>query len=93
MKFSDLQFNTHPSFPGDSCDHIHALTFFPNGYGVSVVRFSGSYGYEQGLYEVAVLQGTVDSYDLCYDTEVADDVIGYCDEQIVENIIKQVKSL
>jgi len=93
MKFSDLQFKTFPGFPGDTCEHILAQTFFPNGYGVSVVRFSGSYGYEDGLYEVAVLQGTEDNFDLCYDTPITDDVIGYCDEQIIENIIKQVESL
>lgn len=91
MKFSDLQFNAHPVM-GEN-DGIHALTFFPNGYGVSVVRFPGSYGYAEGLYEVAVLKGTADDYELCYDTPVTDDVMGHRDEQDIENIMEEVSSL
>lgn len=88
MKFTDLKFAPHPIGDG-----IHALAFFSNGYGVSVVKFPGSYGYEQDLYEVAVLQGTEDDYDLCYDTPITDDILGHRDEIDVENIIEEVKAL
>jgi hypothetical protein len=91
MKFTDLKFVAHPVMGDD--DGIQALHFFPNGYGVSVVRFPGSYGYEDGLYEVAVLTGTVDNYDLCYDTDVADDILGHRDEIDVENIMEEVEML
>lgn len=91
MKFTDLKFVDHPVM-GDN-DGIQALHFFPNGYGVSVVRFPGSYGYEDQLYEVAVLKGTVDDYELCYDTNVTDGVIGLCDEIDVENIMEEVEIL
>ena len=91
MKFSDLEFKNHPAVPGE--DAIHALAFFSNGYGVSVVRFPGSYGYENGLYEVAVLKGNADDYDLCYDTSVTDDIMGHRDEEDVENIIEEVSAL
>jgi hypothetical protein len=91
MKFTDLEFKQHPCVPGS--DAVQAIHFFPNGYGVSVVRFPGSYGYEQGLYEVAVIQGTEDDYELCYDTAVADDVLGHRDEQDVENIMEDVEAL
>lgn len=88
MKFSDLQFNSHQIHDG-----IHAKHFFNNGYGVSVVKFPGSYGYEQGLYEVAVLKGTPDNYELCYDTPVTNDVMGHRDERDVEIIMEEVQSL
>jgi hypothetical protein len=90
MKFTDLKFNSHVASPEDG---IQALHFFPNGYGVSVVRFPGSYGYEQGLYEVAVLQGTENDFELCYDTSVADDVMGHRDERDVEIIMEEVEEL
>jgi hypothetical protein len=53
MNFGDLAFYPHGNMP----DGIAARHFFPNGYGVSVVQFPGSYGYEEGLYEVAILKG------------------------------------
>lgn len=62
---------------------------FPNGYGISVVRGTFSYGGDEGLYECAVLKDN----QLCYDTPITDDVIGYCDEDKVNEIIKQVEEL
>jgi hypothetical protein len=63
---------------------------FDNGYGVSVVSHSYSYGGRDGLYEIAVL----DSNDeLTYDTPVTNDVIGYLTEEDVSNIMKQVQEL
>jgi hypothetical protein len=91
MKFTDLQFKQHSVIP--SADAVQALQFFPNGYGVSVVRFSGSYGYEQGLYEVAVLKGNEESFELCYDTPITDDVMGHRDETDIENIMEEVQAL
>ncbi len=88
MKFSDLNFEPHYIDDG-----IAAKLFFDNGYGVSVVRFPGSYGYIEGLYEVAILKGTKDDYDLCYDTPIADDILGHRDEEDVENIMEEVSAL
>jgi hypothetical protein len=53
---------------------VAARMMFENGYGVSVVRHSFSYGGEAGLYELAVLD--VDG-EITYDTPVTDDVIGH----------------
>jgi hypothetical protein len=91
MKFTDLKFVPHPVM-GDN-NGIQARHFFPNGYGVSVVRFPGSYGYEQDLYEVAVIQGNEDDYELCYDTSVTDDIMGHRDERDVEIIMEEVATL
>ncbi len=90
MKFTDLEFKPHSNFDTDG---IHAVHFFPNGYGVSVVRFPGSYGYAEGLYEVAVLEGSIDDYELCYDTPITDDVMGHRDEIDIENIMEEVAAL
>lgn len=90
MKFTDLNFRSHPHYKGDG---IQAKHFFPNGYGVSVVRFPGSYGFAEGLYEVAVIKGNEDEFELCYDTPITDDVMGHRDERDVEIIMEEVQSL
>jgi len=87
-KFEDLEFeliNDAPFMVGKK-SRMH----FDNGYGVSVVSHSYSYGGRDGLYELAVL----DSNDeITYDTTVTSDVIGYLTEEDVSNIMKQVQEL
>lgn len=95
MKFSDLNFQPHQNYPDTG---IAARHFFPNGYGVSVVRFttpfgSGSYGSEEGLYELAVLQGVDENWNICYDTPITDDVLGYLTEEQVDSLLKEVEKL
>jgi hypothetical protein len=94
MKFTDLDFHPHGSFP----DGTAARHFYPNGYGVSVVQFTtsygcGSYGAEEGLYEVAILKGLEEDWEICYDTPITDDVIGYQSVEDIDNLLSQVESL
>ena len=63
---------------------------FDNGFGASVVKHSGSYGGNQGLYEIAVLDS---KGDLCYDTPITDDVIGYANEEKIKDTLDRIKSL
>ena len=88
MKFSELDFQRHKF-----ADGVQAIRFFPNGYGLSVVKHTYSYGYDDGLYEAAVLQGVDGDYDLCYDTSIANDIIGYQTEEQIELLLNQVESL
>lgn len=90
MKFTDLNFRPHPHYKEDGVQAIH---IFPNSYGVSVVRFPGSYGYQNDLYEVAVIKGTEDDFELCYDTPITEDVLGHRDEIDVEIILEEVAAL
>jgi hypothetical protein len=87
-KFEDLEFeliNDAPFMVGKK-SRMH----FDNGYGVSVVLHSYSYGGRDGLYELAVL----DSNDeITYDTTVTNDVIGYLTEEEVSNVMKEVQNL
>jgi hypothetical protein len=62
---------------------------FPNGYGASIVRFNGSYGYEKGLWEVAVMTDS----GPCYDTPITSDVIGYQSEAEVISLCQQIFDL
>ena len=94
MKFSDLQFKPHGVYPDTG---IHATHFFDNGYGVSVVRFTtefgGSYGANEGLYEVAIIKGTEDNWHITYETYITSDVIGHLTESDVENLLNEVAAL
>ena len=70
-------------------DGEQATIHFSNGYGVSVIRGLYSYGGEQGLYELAVLKGG----HLCYETPVANDVLGYLSVAEVNGYMRQVQLL
>ena len=62
---------------------------FPNKFGVSVVKGDGIYGFEDGLYELAV------TYDgqLTYDTDITDDVIGHLDKDDIGELLRRVEGL
>jgi len=62
---------------------------FPNGYGASVIQGTYTYGGPDGLWEVAVLKGE----SLCYDTPVTDDVLGYCDDEAVADLLVRIAAL
>jgi hypothetical protein len=69
---------------------VGARMMFENGYGVSVVCHSSSYGGKSGLYELAVLD--VDG-ELTYDTPVTGDVIGYLTPEEVTKTMALVQKL
>ena len=86
--FEDLEFeqlNDAPYMVGKK-SRMH----FDNGFGVSVVSHTHSYGGRSGLYEVAVLDK--DGL-LTYETPVTSDVIGYLTEEGVTDVMKQVQEL
>jgi hypothetical protein len=70
-------------------DGIQKLYQFPNGYGASVIKHKGSYGFDKGLWELAVLN----EGELCYDSEITGDVIGYLNDPQVDNILGQIARL
>jgi len=62
---------------------------FPNGYGASVIKHSYSYGGKDGKWELAVLKGD----ELCYDTEITDDVLGHLTTGEVNAILDKIRDL
>lgn len=84
--FKDLEFNSHPSGIGG----IQARIQFDNGYGASVVIGPYTYGSEDGLYELAVLDK---DGRLTYETPVTDDVIGYLKEEDVTDLLIKIQQL
>ena len=85
--FYDLQFS---SWMGEnSYWRMNAVYNFPNGYGVSVVFGPGSYGADEGKFELAVLKNGF----LCYDSGITDDVIGYLEIDQVSDVMNKVEQL
>lgn len=66
---------------------------FDNDFGASVVQHNFSYGSEDGLSELAVLKFNGDEWDLTYDTEITDDVIGYLTEDDVKELLIRIEKL
>lgn len=68
---------------------------FDNGYGASVVKFPGSYGYDRGLLELAVVKfkGEGDGYALTYETPITSDVEGNLSADDVERLLDQISAL
>lgn len=89
--FNELDFkSTNENNPISS---RQAKLFFENGFGVSVVIGPHTYGGTEGLYELAVLEGTKGNWEITYDTPLTDDVLGRLSEKEVEDTIAWVKEL
>lgn len=63
--------------------------FYTNGYGVSIVPDIDN----STLFEVAVLIGSETDYDICYETEITDDVIKGQTLLKAHDIAKQISEL
>ena len=87
MKYKDLDFKPHPN-PFAGFD-TQVLVFFSNGYGASIVTGANAYG---GL-ELAVLKGVPGDYDLTYDTEITNDVLGHLTKEKVEKLLERISKL
>nr|DAY24856.1 MAG TPA: hypothetical protein [Caudoviricetes sp.] len=62
---------------------------FDNGYGASVITGGIAYCNETQPYELAVLKHG----ELCYDTPITDDVIGYLTSDEVYDLLDRIEQL
>ena len=86
-KFEDLDFI---KLDDGFMKGVKCRMMFENGFGVSVVSHTYSYGGKDGLFEVAVLDK---DGDLTYNTPVTNDVIGYLNPDEVTDIMEEVQKL
>lgn len=84
-------FQTHRGFRG--CKFFHGGTQwkfeFDNGYGASVITGGIAYCNEAQPFELAVLKHG----ELCYDTPITDDVIGYLTSDEVFDLLDRIEQL
>ena len=87
MKFKDLKFEDISDTHGDGA--IQAWVEFENGFAASIVRHSGSYGHEKGLYEMGCFREwgmvTVDRWN--------DQVIGHLGPEQIEVELEYLKGI
>ena len=83
-KFTDLEFKKHISGNG-----VQAKMAFDNGFDISVIKCAGSYGGEDGLYEMAIYYGK----EITYNTHITDDVLGHQTEDDITKAMKDVQLL
>lgn len=94
--FKDIEFKPHKYGEG-----LHGLIFFENGYGVSVVRYKATYGVNNyssytsndSEWEVAVIYGNEKNWEISYNTDITDDVLGHLTEGEVDWVMLQVQQL
>jgi len=85
--FKDLEFVNHPTH---ILGGVQARMDFDNGWGVSVVRSSFTYGGKDGLYELAVFK---DGH-IHYDNPIANgDVIGYLKPEDVTEVMEKIQKI
>lgn len=86
MNISALTWNPHPVLLGGE----QAIANFANGYSASILRGGAPSLYtKNGTYELAVLRDG----NLCYDTPITSDVLGYLTKTEVEEILVQIEQL
>lgn len=78
----------------DKSDELmtRARVYFKNGYQISVIRGSYSYGGPSGLFEIAIMNSKGEFVRYFYNDDDADDVLGWQSEQDVIEYIKKVGS-
>jgi hypothetical protein len=69
---------------------IQKVYQFPNGYGASVIKHENSYGFQENLWELAVLNG---GGELDYSTPITDDVLGRLTWEDVYTTLTKIKEL
>ena len=84
--FNDIEFKPNPMGADFG---IVSRTQFDNGYEASVVRSEYTYGGKDGLYELAVFKDG----EICYDTPITDDVIGYLRPEDVTDVMAKIQQL
>jgi hypothetical protein len=84
--FKDIEFKPNPMGADFG---IVSRTQFDNGYEASVVKSEYTYGGKDGLYELAVFKDG----EICYDTIITDDVIGYLRPEDVTDVMAKIQQL
>lgn len=101
MKYTQLKYDQFDKYLFEAksgryidSEELQYIFKFENGYGASVVKNIGSYGNRQDLFELAIIRFTDEfTWNLCYSTEITNDVIGYLTNDDVLELLERIKNL
>lgn len=95
VKIKRSPYQTNPYRTGKQATTIGVqyLYKFTNGYGASVIINPYSYGWDEGLWELAVIKWQGKDFHLCYDTPITDDVERYLTPEEVLELLDEIKEL
>ena len=74
----------------------HWIFRFENDYGASVIKHYGSYGFEEDLFELAVIyfpEKGADHFGITYNTSITNDVIGCLSNDDVLEYLQRISEL
>lgn len=86
--FENLEFKPSPYY----WNGIYARIFFPNGYGASIISGGMAYA-DYDEYELAVLKGNEDNWELCYTTPITRNVLGWKTKNDITDLLQKIENL
>ena len=89
-EFSDPELNPFVTGYRDDITGKQVKFTFPNNFGASVICNEYSYGHQEGLFEIVVLDK---NGSIFYDTSITDDVIGNLTAGEALVILREIKAL
>lgn len=86
--------------PNEQLGGAHYIFKFPNGYGASVIKHIGSYGFNEDLWELAAItfyglteqMHDPDGWKLCHIAELDLDIEGYLTDERVRELLNDIKN-
>ncbi|MGN1275471.1 MAG: hypothetical protein ACI4UK_00585 [Floccifex sp.] len=97
MEYTKLKYDKFKNHLFKCYEEENSLQYlfkFDNGYGASVIKHLYSYGNEYDLFELAVIRFTSDDlWELCYQSGITSDVIGYLNNDEILSLLEGIKSL
>lgn len=84
------------AFDGPNNSGYQMIVKFDNGFGASIINNIYSHTRNDQEFELAVIEKTGEEqndWELCYTTEITDDIIGYLSEEEIIEYLYKIKDL
>lgn len=84
------------AFDGQNNSGYQMIVKFDNGFGASIINNIYSHTRNDQEFELGVIEKTGEEkndWELCYTTEITDDVIGYLSEEEIIEYLYKIKDL